>query len=305
MSEGLDRLQELLDLEVLADDVFLGANAGQRPGRVFGGQVAAQAMRAALNTVEVDHRPHSMHAYFLRPGQPGVPIRFEVDRIRDGRSFTTRTVIASQGEEVIFNLSASFHKEEEGIEYQLPRLSDVPEPEDVADRTEMWGRLPTVDDDEDDGPAAAERAGMRARMRGFVRPFHMREMGPSEPDERGVHRSSRRVWIKADDELPDDPKLHACILTYISDMGVVSSARPPSSAGFGERMMGASLDHAVWFHRPIRADQWLLFDLHTVSSSNARGLVQGTMHSYEGVLGLSVAQEALIRPVSPERMGGR
>jgi len=298
-------LQTLLNLKAVADDAFVGDNAGQRPGRVFGGQVAAQALRAALNTVEVDHRPHSLHAYFLRPGQPGVPIRFEVDRIRDGRSFTTRTVIASQGEEVIFNLSASFHKEEEGIEYQLPRLSDVPEPEDVPDRMGMWGRVPTVDDDEDRSPAAERAAGMRARM-GFVRPFEMREMGPSDADERGVHRSSRRVWIKADDELPDDPALHACILTYVSDMGVVSSARPPSSApGFGERMMGASLDHAVWFHRPMRADQWLLFDLHTVSSSNARGLVQGTLHSREGVLGLSVAQEALIRPVSPERAGGR
>ena len=260
----LDRLLHLLDLERIEENMFRGANPPREgdqpgpPGRVVGGQVASQALRAASNTVPVERPVHSLHAYFLRPGRLGVPILYSVDRIRDGGSFTTRRVVAIQNGEAIFNLSASFHAEEPGPEYQLPAPADVPDPEGV----------------DDDRPG---------------RPVIHREFEPSPPT------STRRVWLKAAGSLPDDdPALHACVLAYASDSGPVgAAARPVRDA---EPMMRASLDHTMWFHRAVRADEWLIYDLHCVATAAGRGLARGSMFTQDGLLAVSVNQEVLLRP---------
>ena len=269
---AVHRLLDLLELEPLDRDLFRGHNPSERPGgRVFGGQVAGQALRAATLTVDVEHNPHSLHGYFLRPGESGTPIIFQVDRIRDGRSFTTRRVKAVQHGEAIFSLEASFQKREDGGEYQVPLAEDVPAPEDSPP--------PEV------GQQNVFRSGS---------PFEVRELGGTPADERGVFRSTRRVWVRTKGPLPDDPAIHACALAYVSDMGVVMAARVPLG-GRRSSTMAASLDHALWFHRPVRADGWLFYDLRPVSNANARGFVHGTIHTRDGVLAASVTQEALIR----------
>ncbi|HUP86980.1 MAG TPA: acyl-CoA thioesterase domain-containing protein [Acidimicrobiales bacterium] len=288
MSDGLDRLLALLDLETIDRNLYRGANPPTGGGRVFGGQVASQALMAASNTVDVEHRVNSLHAYFLRPGRPVMPIIYSIDRIRDGKSFTTRRVVAVQDGEAIFNLDASFHKEEPGGEFELPApLDGVPAPEEVP--LDVHG------------------------MGGFHRrPIETRELasGPRPT-------STRAMWVRADGKLPDDFALHACVLTYMSDSGPVGAARrplldvaidsdsPPSSASGApgssrarpSSWMSASLDHTMWFHHPVRADEWLLYDLEAVACSNARGLARGTMWTQDGHLGVSITQEALIRPV--------
>jgi acyl-CoA thioesterase-2 len=274
MPDPVASLVSQLDLDPVGTDQFRSPNPDRVSfgNRVFGGQVAGQALTAATRTVDVDHHPHSLHAYFLRPGQPGVPIDYDVERTRDGRSFTTRRVLAHQGDENIFEMSCSFNKHEDGYDYQLPIADDVPAPELAPERMDF---IPEAE---------------RARI-----PFELRELGPKGPDERGWYPSSRRVWMRLRDELPDDPLLHACLLTYLSDMGAMMGAMAPSANYQFDRVMGASLDHAVWFHRPLRADRWFLYDLQAVSNFGARGLCRGTMHAADGTLGVSVAQEALIR----------
>ena len=278
---SVERLLELLDLEALDRDLFrAGSTEEMRGGRMFGGQVAAQALRAATLTVDAVHRPHSLHGYFLRPGDPGRPIILSVDRIRDGRSFTTRRVVALQNGEAIFSLSSSFHKVEEGGEYQLPIADDVPGPDaEVEGLPAPFGRF------------------------GAMAPLEIRELGPTAPDERGIYRSTRRVWIRTNGPVPDDLALRACIVTYISDMGVVMAARVPVTGQYGFPGMGmgmaASLDHSVWFHRDIRPDTWMLMDLRSISNAGARGLVQGTIHSRHGALGAAIAQEGLVRTSPP------
>jgi acyl-CoA thioesterase-2 len=273
MADSVDRLLQVLDLEPVGTDRFRVANPDPGYGpRVFGGQVAAQAIRAAVATVDPDRRPHSLHAYFIRPGRPGVPIVFEVERTRDGRSFTTRRVLASQNDEVIFEMSTSLHVDEPGVDYQMPLWRDVPPPETLSDRVSF------VPDE------------ARDRL-----PIEMRELGPTEADDDGWYASTRRVWMRTRRRLPDDPLLHVCVLTFLSDMGAVMGARAPLPEQPLNRLMGASLDHAVWFHRPIRADDWFLYDLHAVSNAGARGLARGTMHAIDGRLGVSVTQEALLR----------
>jgi acyl-CoA thioesterase-2 len=270
MTEGLDRLLALLDLETIDRNLYRGANPPTGGGRVFGGQVASQALMAASNTVDVSHRVNSLHAYFLRPGRPTMPIIYSIDRIRDGKSFTTRRVVAVQDGEAIFNLDASFHKEEPGGEFELPApLDHVPAPEDLAGH---------------------------GRGHGFG-PMHRRPIETRELRDRPTPRSTRAMWVRADGTLPDDFALHACVLTYMSDSGPVSAARQPIAGDFN-RFMGASLDHTMWFHRPVRADEWLLYDLEAVACSNARGLARGTMWTRDGHLGVSITQEALIRPIN-------
>lgn len=278
MSEGLDRLLALLDLEAIDRDLYRGANPSTGGGgRVFGGQVASQALMAASNTVDVEHRVNSLHAYFLRPGKPGKPIIYAIDRIRDGSSFTTRRVVARQDGEAIFNLDASFHKEEPGREFELPApLAGVPDPDDLP-RPE-WGP--------DFGA-------------------HRRPVDTRELSEGPTPTSTRAMWIRADGALSDDFALHACVLTYMSDSGPVGAARRPlirqgetDQWGPNSRWMSASLDHTMWFHRPVRADEWLLYDLEAVACSNARGLARGTMYTRDGHLGVTVTQESLLRPLS-------
>lgn len=281
--DPVDRLLRLLEVEAVGDDRFRVENPDAGYGeRVFGGQVAAQSLRAAGATVDVDHLAHSLHAYFLRPGRVGVPIEFDVERTRDGRSFSTRRVLASQatdgGREVIFEMSVSFHGAETGNEYQLPRATDVPEPAEAGDRLIFI-------------PEEA-RPGL---------PMELKELGPSAPDADGWFPSTRRAWIRIKRRLPDDPIVHQCMLTYLSDMGAVFGAIPPTGDRPWDNIMGASLDHAMWFHRSMRADEWFLYDLHALVNAGARGVARGTMHTVDGVLGVSMVQEALLRPFDPAR----
>lgn len=271
----LNHLLRLLDLEPIERNLFRGANGGEGPGRVFGGQVASQALRAAQHTVEVDHRIHSLHSYFMRPGQLGTPILYQVERLRDGRSFTTRRVTAIQRGEAIFILEGSFHVDEPGPEYGLEPPADVPDPDGLPSRAD------------DPWP--------------HHRPIDTREMRPPPIDRSRGEVSTRRMWIRTRGEVPDgDPGLHACILAYASDMGPVGAARQPHESAFGHgAFMSASLDHIMWFHRPVRADDWLLYDLAAVATAGARGLARGAMFTRAGTLAISVAQEALIRPRRP------
>lgn len=280
----VDVLLGQLDLEELDTNLYRGQNPGERHNqRVFGGLVAAQALRAATLTVEVDHHPHSMHGYFLRGGVPGRPIVFGVDRIRDGRSFTTRRVVAMQYGQAIFNLTASFHKfEHDTTDYQLTLPAEAGHPDDATDRV--------------------ARNDLHAEWM-QQSPFHSRELGPVEPAPDGVYSSTRRVWVKAKSPLPDDRLLHSCALTYATDMGAVTAAAVPAlgdrwQSAFTETM-SASLDHAVWFHRPAKVDEWMYFDFHAVSNQNSRGIVRGTIHSIDGTLIASMTQEALIRQIDP------
>ena len=268
-----DPLLRVLELERLDRDLYrAAANQGSPTGRLFGGQVAAQALRAATLTVEVEHHPHSLHGYFLRPGRPGIPIILDVDRIRDGRSFTTRRVVARQDGEAIFNLSASFHRDEPDSEYQVALPEALPDPDD---EDYDWHRT------------------LLSRFTD-VMPLELRELPTIGPDDDGRYESTRRVWVRSSSALPDDRALHACILTFISDMGAVFAAAIPVGGEPGT-VMGASLDHAVWFHRPVRLDEWVLFDLRPVSNAGSRGLVVGSFHARDGALAASVAQEALVR----------
>lgn len=277
-------LLDQLDLEELDVNLYRGENPSERHNqRVFGGLVAAQALRAATLTVETDHFPHSLHGYFLRGGQPGRPIVFHVDRIRDGRSFTTRRVVAVQYGEAIFNMTASFQRrEEDPVDYQIALPTDLPDPAEVPDRQAR---------DE-------QHARWLARS-----PFQSKEMGPGKLDELGFYSSTRRVWFRAKSALPDDPLLQACALAYATDMGAVTAAAVPVLGDDWQnnvgKTMSASLDHAIWFHRPVSVDQWLFYDLHVISGQNSRGLVRGTIHRQDGTLVASVTQEALIRRLRP------
>jgi acyl-CoA thioesterase-2 len=267
----VERLLWLLELERLDRDLFRGRSPVHRHNaRLFGGQVAAQALRAATLTVDVDHHPNSLHGYFLRPGLPATPLLIHVDRIRDGRSFTTRRVKVVQDGEAIFSADASFHREEPGGEYQVPMALETPAPED---------------DDGYESPLRSFDSGS---------PFEMREVRPPPVDDAGVYESTRRLWVRTRGPLPDDRALHACVLTYVSDMGAVMAARAAIRIPWG-RGMAASLDHAIWFHRPIRPDDWVLYDLRPLSNAGSRGLVLGALHARDGVHGASVAQEGLVR----------
>ena len=268
----VERLLWLLELEQLDRDLFRARSPRHRPnGRLFGGQVAAQALRAATLTVDPSsgHAPHSLHGYFLRPGLPARPLILQVDRIRDGRSFTTRNVKAIQDGEAIFSLSASFHVDEPAGDFQTPLPADVPGPDD--------------DEAED-----------RRQSTDSSSPFEVRQVRTPPVDDRGVFESTQRVWVRTKGALPDDRALHACVLTYVSDMGAVMAARKALRIPF-QGGMAASLDHAIWFHRWIRPDGWVLFDLRPLSNAGSRGLVVGTMHDEAGVHGASMTQEALIR----------
>ncbi len=286
---AVDALCALLDLEPIEVNIFRGTSPDEERQRVFGGQVAGQALVAAARTVADDRRVHSLHAYFLRPGDPTVPILYEVDRIRDGRSFTTRRVVAIQHGKAIFNLAASFHIMEAGLDHQIP-LADA-----------MWN---------DEAPAEPETLpDWRTRMAPFADRFGDYLNRPRPIDTRNVDWSwdqrkvplppHQRVWLRADGVLPDDPVLHACVLTYASDMTLLDTTLlPHGSVAADERIMMASLDHAMWFHRPFRADEWLLYVQDTPSTSGGRGMARGSIYTHGGGLAVSVVQEGLIRPVT-------
>ena len=282
MGRALDELIDILDLEAIEVNIFRGVSPDENRQRVFGGQVAGQALVAAARTV-VDAKIHSLHAYFLRPGDPTVPILYEVDRIRDGKSFATRRVVAIQHGEVIFNLQASFHRPETGLDHQLPMPETLQDPDTLPDfKTRMAPYRHLL------GPWYDQ-----------PRPIDMRYVDGMGVERRNDRRPFQRVWMRTDGDLPpDDHVLHACIVTYASDMTLLDTTLLPHGLGWADNAVQmASLDHAMWFHRDFRADHWLLYDQHTPTSSNGRGLAYGSIYTQEGDLVVSVVQEGLIRPV--------
>ena len=249
---------------------------------MFGGQVAGQALVAAARTVEPGRSVHSLHAYFLRPGDPHVPILYEVDRIRDGRSFTTRRVVAIQHGKAIFNLSASWHAHEDGFDHQLPFPDDVPPADSLPDFQSRWEPWADTLGDWYDRP----------------RPIDTRYVDWSAPDRTDPQPPRQRVWIRADGTLPDDPVLHTCVLTYASDMTLLDTTMlAHGGVSLEDRVQMASLDHAMWFHRPFRADEWLLYDQISPSASGGRGLVIGRLFDAAGRLVATAVQEGLVRVV--------
>ncbi|MGW1463987.1 acyl-CoA thioesterase [Streptomyces sp. NPDC002308] len=287
MSEALDSLLDLLDLERIERDIFRGASRSAVVPRVFGGQVAAQALVAAGRTVPDGCHAHSLHSYFLRMGDPGAPIVYSVDRIRDGRSFTTRRVVAVQHGQPIFHLSASFQTYEEGLEHQVT-VPDAPDPETLPTAAEMMPRYA----DRFTDPGMIDRV-LEARaavdLRYVEAPPFATAGQPREP------RS--QVWFRTRGKLADDPLLHVCLATYVSDMTLLDSVLLAHGRGgwaVGD-VVGASLDHAMWFHRPFRADEWLLYDQESPTSSGGRGLGQARIWTQDGRLAITVIQEGLIR----------
>ncbi len=284
MSDALDGLLALLDLEPIEVNIFRGGFTDEKRMRTFGGQVAAQALVAAGRTVEPDKLVHSLHAYFLRPGDPASPILYETDRIRDGRSFTTRRVVAIQHGEPIFHLSASFHVSEPGVEHQLDMPTSV-DPETLPTFAERYASL-------------AERVSPEQReWYTRPRPLDLRHVGgPRRDAALGPRPPRQQVWFRPDGVLPDDPLLHACVVAYASDMSLLDSILLPHTLSWDDgTMTGASLDHAMWFHRPFTANQWLLYDQESTVAHGARGLARGDIWSHDGQLLVSVVQEGLIR----------
>ncbi|MER7957706.1 acyl-CoA thioesterase II [Streptomyces sp. NPDC096030] len=280
---ALDDLLDLLDLERIEQDIFRGQSRPSIVPRVFGGQVAAQALVAAGRTVPEDRLAHSLHAYFLRAGDPGAPIVYNVDRIRDGRSFTTRRVVAVQHGQPIFHLSASFQTYEEGLDHQYD-MPAAPDPQSLPTPAEMLPRhLPRE---------VADRL-IEARAAVDLRYAEVPPWGsvgqPREP------RS--QVWFRTNGKLADDPLLHVVLATYVSDMTLLDSILLAHGRGgwaVGD-VVGASLDHAMWFHRPFRADEWLLYDQESPSASGGRGLGQARIYTQDGRLAISVIQEGVVR----------
>jgi acyl-CoA thioesterase II len=284
----LSALLTILDLEQLEVNIFRGLSPDENVQRVFGGQVAGQALVAAGRTVPVERQVHSLHAYFLRPGDPSIPIVYEVDRIRDGRSFTTRRVVAVQHGKAIFHLSASFQIQEPGVEHQA-LMPDAPDPESlmtINERraaagippSERWERPRPIDlRYVDDPPWSAD--------------------GDVEP------HNQQQVWIRANGEMPDDPLLHVCAATYASDMTLLDSVLLANGLTWDDNrnVMVASLDHAMWFHRPFRADDWLLYDQRSPTASGARGLAIGRLFTRDGRHVVSVVQEGLLRVIGESK----
>ena len=285
MTSAVMELLEILNLEALELNLFRGRSPQARWQRVFGGQVIGQALVAACRTVEdvAARPPHSLHAYFLLGGDPKVPIVYEVDRIRDGKSFTTRNVKAIQHGQAIFSMSVSFHVHEEGLSHQF-KMPDVPKPDALPSEAEMKERIwPMM-------PEPVRRYYERDRPI-ELRPVEFgRYLGETSKDGR-FH-----VWIRTTDRLPDEPAIHQCALAYASDMMLLDAALIPHQRSvFSADIMAASLDHALWFHRPFRADQWLLYAQDSPNLAGACGFARGLIFASDGTLIASVAQEGLLR----------
>ncbi|MEL6543626.1 MAG: acyl-CoA thioesterase II [Myxococcota bacterium] len=283
MSERLEELLELLRLEQIEENLFRGASQDLGWGRVFGGQVAGQALSAAVQTVPDDRICHSLHSYFLRPGDTKKHIVYEVDRIRDGGSFTTRRVVAIQNGKAIFNLAASFQKVEEGLEHQS-FMPEVPTPDGLKSEQELAHAIA------DRIPEPLKPIALRER------PIELRPVKPYNVLNPSAREPINRVWYRATGPLPDHFPIHQYMLAYASDFQFLqTSLQPHGETWLRPGMQVASLDHAMWFHRPFRLDDWLLFDMESPSSSGARGLVRGQFFTREGVLVATAVQEGLIR----------
>ncbi len=279
--EALDQLVALLDLEAIEVNIFRGYSTDEDRQRVFGGQVAGQALVAAARTIDEPGRHvHSLHAYFIRPGDPTIPILYEVDRLRDGRSFGTRRVVAIQHGKAIFNLQASFHDDEPGPNHQIEMPTGLAAPESLPDfHTRMAPH--------------AERLGDWYRR---PRPIDVRYVDRDPFSGEQQPATGQQVWLRADGRLSDDPVLHACVVTYASDMTLLDTTLLPFAMSWeSPDVQMASLDHAMWFHRPFRADEWLLYQQRAISTGSARGLAGGAIFTADGELAVSVVQEGLAR----------
>ena len=282
MNPLLADLLRLLRLERLEENIFRGESRDIGGPRVFGGQVLGQALTAATYTVD-GRDVHSLHAYFLRAGDVKAPIIYEVDRARDGKSFSNRRVVAIQHGRPIFSLTASFQKWEEGLEHQV-NMPDVPAPDTLGSIAEIE-------------KSVLER--LPDEMHRFLtqqRPFEIRPVDPIDLISMKPRKAQRHVWIRSLGQLPEDPDLHRNLLAYVSDYQLVGTATLPHAVGFADsNVQMASLDHAMWFHRPFRVDQWLLYTMESPNASGARGLALGRFFTTEGVLVASAAQEGLVR----------
>ena len=288
MSRALDQLLTILDIERLEENLFRGLSPQVGWQRVFGGQVIGQALVAANRTVN-GRLAHSLHAYFLRAGDPSVPIIYNVDRIRDGGSFTTRRVVAVQHGQAIFSMAASFHKEETGLEHQI-KMPEVPPPESLPSEAELKACL--IDRVPPQVKAYWERE----------RPIEIRPVDLSRYLTPGNHDPSQQVWIRATGELSNEQSLHQCVLAYASDFTLLDTALIAHGRFvFDPKLMLASLDHALWFHRKLRADEWLLYAQDSPISGGGRAFCRGMLFTRDGKLVASTAQEGLLRERSATR----
>lgn len=298
MTDITRQLLELFDLEPLEVNIYRGRNRDLGSGRVFGGQVFAQALVAARRTVDEPREAHSVHGYFILPGDLEAPIVYFVDRLRDGRSFTTRRVTAIQHGQAIFNLSASFHIEESGREHQSP-MPQVPEPEALLPELQIIRDM------------AARIPEPLRKVLTQDRPIDFRPVDPIDPFHPEVQPPVRHVWFRATGPIPDERIIHQAILTYASDYGLLVTALQPHALSMrSPTLQLASLDHSVWMHRAFRVDEWLLYTTESPVAAGARGFARGAIYTREGQLVASVAQEGLMREhgtaktLPPERQPG-
>ena len=292
MSYTVHDLVDLLELEPIELNIYRGRNRDIGSGRIFGGQVLAQALVAARRTVDEDRPAHSLHGYFILPGDLEVPVVYFVDRLRDGRSYTTRRVTAIQQGRAIFNMAASFHRPETGPDHQAP-APEVPAPEELRSELEIIrehaARIP-----EDLRPVLTQD-----------RPLDFRPVDPRDPFDPRPGPPSRRTWVRAVGELDDDVLHHQAVLAYASDYDLLGAALLPHGRTFRQKdVMAATLDHALWFHRPFRADEWLLYAIESPVTAGGRGFARGTFFSREGTLVASVVQEGVVRIGRPGKETG-
>jgi len=285
---AVDQLLDVLDLKQHDESTFIGESPQTGAQRVFGGQVAGQALVAAGRTVDPERLVHSLHGYFVRPGDPTEPIQFTVETIRDGRSFSVRRSTAKQHGKTIFFMSASFQVHEEGLDHHSPAPIGVPDPDEVQTMADWLRRYPS-----------RQKAFAAAPQAVDVR--YVGDPGWVKPGDRAASEV-QRVWMRVNGKLPDDPLIHACALTYASDLSLLDSVLSVHGEVWGPGgVIGASLDHALWLHRPFRADEWFLYDSTSPSASGSRGLASGRMFTRDGRHIASAVQEGLLRRVGERR----
>ncbi len=289
MSQVLDELMTLLSPERIEENLFRCQSQDLGFRALFGGQVLGQALASASRTVEPDRAPHSLHGYFLRAGDAALPVVYEVDRVRDGGSFTTRNVKAVQKGQTIFTAMMSFQLAEPGFEHQEPLMPQVPEPEALVDEQVLWERH-----------LARIPAKIRERLVG-EKPIEVRPVVLLDPFDPGTTEPIRRAWIRARGPVPQDPQIHRELLAYASDYSLLGTSTQPHGVTFASpSLQMASIDHALWFHGDVRMDDWLLYDMDSPWAGNARGLCRGRIFSRDGRLMATVAQEGLIRQRPPQ-----